>query len=61
MNELESIVDKCSQPPAFEFEGFIIRPFDEWSVFLENPEGEGTQVTKQHLLGWFVRLFKEAM
>lgn len=58
---LPSIHDLLEQPPLFEFEGFIIRPLDPWNVFLEHPNGSGTQLRKQHLLGWFIRLFEEAM
>ncbi len=58
---MKSIVDHCSQKPIFEFEGFIVRPLDPWNLFIENPQGEGTQISKAHFLGWLVRLFKEAM
>jgi len=52
-----SIVDKTSKPPLFEFEGFIIRPFDGWYLWMENPDGEGTQIAKAEFLGTLVKLF----
>ena len=54
---LKSIVDLTSQPPLFEFERFIIRPFDGHTVWMENPDGEGTQVAKQEVLGWLIKMF----
>lgn len=58
---MKSIVNLCSQSPLFEFEGFILRPLDNWNFFLEHPDGSGTSLQKVHLLGWLVRLFEEAM
>lgn len=55
----ESLDDKCSQKPLFEFEGFIIRQFDPWNLWFENPHGEGTQISKAHMLASLDRLFKE--
>ena len=57
--KLESLPEKCSQPPLFEFEGFIVRPFDGWNLWMENPHGEGTTIPKAFFLGWLVRLFDE--
>lgn len=55
----ESLPEKCNQPPIMEFEGFILRPFDGWNLWLENPDGEGTTIQKAKFLGLLVRLFKE--
>ncbi len=56
---MKSIIEHTSQPPLFEFEGFIVRPLDPWNLWIENPDGEGTSIRKAHFLGWLVRLFKE--
>jgi len=58
--KFKSIIDYTSQPPLFEFEGFIVRPLDPWNLWIENPHGEGTSLPKAHFLGWLIRLFKEA-
>jgi len=55
---MESLTDKCSQPPLFEFEGFIVRPFDGWQLWMENESGEGTTISKVEFLGLLVKLFK---
>lgn len=55
----ESLPEKCSQPPIMEFEGFVLRPFDGWNLWLENPAGEGTTISKAEFLGWLVNLFRE--
>lgn len=54
----ESLPDKCSKPPILEFEGFIIRPFDGWHLWMENPHGEGTQIRKDMFLGTLIKLFE---
>jgi len=51
---------KCNKPPLFEFEGFVIRPFDPWKLWMENPEGEGTTIPKAVFLGLLVKLFRES-
>ena len=56
-----SIHDKVEQPPIFEFEGFILRPFDGWHFWFEHPDGSGTQLRKTVLLGVLIKLFKETM
>jgi len=56
---MKNLSDLCNQKPIFEFEGFIIRPFDEWNLFIENPQGDGAQISKQYFLVWLVRLFNE--
>lgn len=53
----QSIVEATSKPPILEFEGFIIRPFDGWHLWMENPSGEGTQIRKAEFLGLLVKLF----
>jgi len=56
----ESISDKCSKPPIFEFEGFfIIRPFDGFHLWMENSHGEGTQIRKSEFLAALSKLFKD--
>jgi len=57
----KSIVEACSKPPILEFEGFIIRPFDGWHLFIEHPSGEGTTIRKAVFLGALIKLFKENM
>jgi len=59
MADLESIHDKLNQPPILEFEGFVIRPFDGWNLWFENPHGEGTQIRKIEFLTWLDKFFKE--
>jgi hypothetical protein len=54
----ESLPEKCSQPPILEFEGFVLRPFDGWHLWLENPHGEGTTIMKAEFLGTLVNLFE---
>jgi len=56
---MESLVDKCSQPPILEFEGFVIRPLDGWHLWMESPSGEGTTVKKVEFLVLLDRFFKE--
>lgn len=55
----EKLSEKCNQPPILEFEGFILRPFDGWHLWFENPHGEGTAVRKAEFLGTLVKLFEE--
>jgi len=55
----KSITEVTSQEPLIcKFEGFIIRPFDGWHLWMENPHGEGTQIMKAEFLGTLVQLFK---
>ncbi len=56
--KIESITEACSQPPLFEFEGFVIRPFDGWHLWMENPLGEGTTIRKAEFLGTLIKLFE---
>lgn len=56
----ESLADKCSQPPILEFEGFVIRPFDGWHLWMEHPSGEGTTIQKAVFLGALIQLFKRS-
>ena len=48
----------CNQPPIMEFEGFVLRPFDGWHLWLENSHGEGTQVRRAEFLNLIAKLFK---
>jgi hypothetical protein len=59
MTQKKALPEACSQKPILEFEGSILRPFDPWHLFLENPSGEGTTIPKAIFLGWIVKLFKE--
>jgi hypothetical protein len=54
----ESLSDKCNKPPILEFEGFILRPFDGWNLWLENSHGEGATITKLEFLGTIAKLFE---
>ena len=55
---MKSIIEATSQGPVIlEFEGFIIRPFDGWHLWMENPAGEGTQIRKAELLATLAKLF----
>lgn len=54
----EKLSDKISKPPILEFEGFIIRPFDGWHLWMEHPNGEATQVRRAEFLGTLVKLFE---
>lgn len=58
MNDKESLSEKCNQSPILEFEGFILRPFDGWHLFLENPIGEGTTIQRAEFLATLIKLFK---
>lgn len=55
---LEKISEKTQQPPILVFEGFVLRPFDGWHLWLESPDGEGTTIRKAELLGLIVNMFK---
>lgn len=55
---LKPLSELCNQKPLFEFEGFIVRPFDGWCLWIENPHGEGTTVMKQEFLGQLASMFE---
>jgi hypothetical protein len=57
-NKTESLASKCNQPPLFVFEGFVIRPFDGWHLWMEHPSGEGTTIRKAEFLGTLIKLFE---
>jgi hypothetical protein len=57
--EPDLLSDKCSQKPILEFEGFIVRPYDGWNLFLESPSGEGTTIRRAEFLGMLAKLFKD--
>jgi hypothetical protein len=59
MTTPESLPDKCSKAPIMEFEGFIIRPFDGWHFWFENPSGEGTTLRKAMFLAALDKLFEK--
>lgn len=54
----ESLAEKCSKPPILEFEGFVLRPFDGWHLWLEHPSGEGTTVRKAEFLNLLALVFE---
>lgn len=54
-----SLVELCNQPPLMEFEGFVIRPFDGWTLWFEAPSGEGTQIRRDVFLVMLAKLFRE--
>ncbi len=58
LTRMESLSGKCNQPPILEFEGFILRPFDGWHLWLEHPSGEGTQIMKAEFLNVIAKLFE---
>jgi hypothetical protein len=58
-SSLESLVAKCSQPPIFEYEGYVVRPFDSEKLWFENPAGEGTTLGRGRLFTVLADLFKE--
>lgn len=58
MTDLESLPAKCNKPPILEFEGFVIRPFDGWHLWMEHPSGEGTTIRKAVFLNTLVELFE---
>lgn len=56
----KSILEVTSQEPIIcEFEGFIIRPFDGWHLWMESPGGDGTQIRKAEFLGTLSKLFEK--
>lgn len=55
---MKKLSDLCTQEPILEFEGFVIRPFDGWNLFMENPSGEGTTIRKAEFLNVLVALFE---
>ena len=55
----ELLPELCNQAPILEFEGFIVRPFDGWNLWIENPDGEGTTISKAVFLGCMIKLFKD--
>lgn len=55
---MKKLSELCDQPPIMEFEGFVLRPFDGWNLFLENPHGEGTSIRKADFLNVLIKLFE---
>lgn len=59
MTELKSMTDGMNQEPIIlDFEGFIVRPYDGWHLWFENPEGEGTLIRKIVFLVAIANLFQ---
>lgn len=58
MDNKPSLSEKCNQPALFEFEGYVIRPFDGWNLWMENPIGEGTTISKLEWLATLAKLFE---
>lgn len=58
LEQLKLLSELCTKEPILEFEGFVLRPFDGWRLFLENPSGEGTTVSKAEFLGALIKLFE---
>lgn len=54
----KKLSELLNQPPLMEFEGFVIRPLDGWHLYMENPSGEGTQISRAEFLGTLIQLFK---
>ena len=62
IKEPPSIHDALSQEPVIlSFEGFVIRPLDEWHLWMTAPSGEGTQIRKGDLLWLLMKFFNENM
>lgn len=55
----QSLGKLCNQKPIFEIAGFELRPFDDESYFLENPIGEGTQISKIKFESYLYKIFNE--
>lgn len=53
-----SLLEMTNKPPILEFEGFVIRPFDRWNLWMENPNGEGTTIRKIEFLVLLDKFFK---
>lgn len=56
----KSLAELTNQPPICVFEGFIIRPLDGWHLFMENPDGEGTQIRRAVFLNLLAHLFERS-
>lgn len=54
----DKLSELCNQPPILEFEGFVLRPFDGWHLWFENPSGEGTTLRRADFLGMLATLFE---
>lgn len=57
---MKKLSEMCNQEPILEFEGYVIRPFDEWTLWFENPLGEGTQIRKADFLVLLDRFFNKS-
>lgn len=55
---MKKLSELCSQLPLLEFEGFVIRHFDDWNLFMESPSGEGTTIRRAEFLATLIKLFE---
>lgn len=56
---MKSIIEHTSQEPIIcSFEGFVIRPLDGWNLWMTNPSGEGTQISKLEFVAVLAKLFE---
>jgi hypothetical protein len=56
---VKKLSELCNQSPILEFEGFVIRPFDGWNLWMEHPSGEGTTIRRAEFLGFLIKLFEK--
>ena len=54
-----SISSISEQKPLFEFKGYVIKELDGWNMWIENPKGEGTTISKIKFLNILERIFKD--
>lgn len=54
-----TIKEKCNQLPLFEFQGFIVRPYDDQYLWLENRIGEGTKIPMGEFLLLLMDLYEK--
>ncbi len=54
-----SVTSISEQGPLFEFEGFVIKEYDGWNMWIENPKGEGTTIPKLKFLNILDKIFKD--
>lgn len=47
------------QPFLFEFQGFAIKEYDGWNMWMENPKGEGTTIPKIKFLNIMKKIFDD--
>lgn len=54
-----SINSISKQESLFEFEGFVIKKYDGWNMWIENSNGEGTTIHKLKFKNILNKLFKD--